>query len=95
MDVIVNKRAQERLKDTALEYMDTHSDRQVLKAVMAFLTSTKFAAELQGISSQQGTASARKSVVTALERYDDIKRTSQIVRSDLTNKQQYQLQNLV
>ena len=97
-DVIVNTRAKERLKDTfktALEYMDTHRDRQVLKAVMTSLTSTKFAAELQGISSRQGTASARKSVVTALKTYDDIKRTSQIVRNDLTNKQQYQLQNRI
>ena len=45
---------------SALEYMDTHRDRQVLKGVMASLTSTKFAAELQGISSRQVTASARK-----------------------------------
>ena len=52
---------------TALEYMDTHRDRQVLKAVMASLTSTKFAAELQGLSSPQGTASARVNVVTVLK----------------------------
>ena len=62
---------------------------------MASLTSAKFAAELQGISSRQGTASARRSVATALIRYGDIKRTSQIVRSDLTNRQQYQLQNRI
>ena len=70
-DVIVNTRAKERLKDTfkaALEYMDTHRDRQVLKAVMASLTSSKFTAELQCISSRQGTDSARKSVAAGLNR---------------------------
>ena len=60
-DVIVNTRAKQRLKDTyksAFEYMDR--DRQDLKAVMASLTSTKFTAELQQVSSRQGTASAKK-----------------------------------
>ena len=97
-DVIVNTRAKERLKDTfkaALEYMDTHRDRQVLKAVMVSLTSVKFTAELQRISSRQGTASARKSVAAGLKMYDDIKTTSQIVRNDLTVQQQYQLQNRI
>ena len=51
---------------------------------MASLTSTEFAAELQGISSRQGTASARQSVATVLITYGDIKIISQIVRSDLT-----------
>ena len=46
-DIVVNSRIQERLKVTygkALEYMDTHRDRQVLKAVMATLTSIQFTA---------------------------------------------------
>ena len=93
-DVVINNRAKERLKDTyatALEYMDTHRDRQVLKAVMASITSTKFAATLEGVSSRQGTSNARRNVATALGRYNEIKETSQIVRTDLTNEQQYQL----
>ena len=37
----------------------------------------------------------QESVGNALKKYDDIKRTSQIVRSDLTNKQQCQLQKRI
>ena len=71
--------------------LDTHRDRQVLKAVMATLTSTQFAAKLQGISSQAGTANAKRSVEAALPIFDQIKQTSQIVRNDLTREQQHQL----
>ena len=93
-DIVVNTRVQEHLNVTygkALEYMDTHRDRQVLKAVMATLTSTQFAAKLQGISSRAGTANAKRSVEAALPIFDQIKKTSQIVRNDLTREQQHQL----
>lgn len=97
-DVIINTRAQERLKDTyaiALQYMDTHEDRQGLKAIMASLTSIKFAATLQGISSRLGTANAKRSVIEHICSYREIKQTSQIVRNDLTNEQQHQLQKRI
>ena len=93
-DIVVNLRVQERLKATygkALEYMGTHRDRQVLKVVMATLTSIQFTAKLQGISSQAGTANAKRSVEAALPIFDQINRTSQIVRNDLTREQQHQL----
>ena len=92
-DIVVNLRVQERLKVTygkTLEYMDTHRDRQVLKAVMATLTSTPFVAKLQGISSWAGTANAKQSEAV-LPIFDRIKQTSQIVRNDLTHEQQHQL----
>ena len=84
----------DRIKDTyrsALEYMDTHRDKQVMKAIMAQLTSARFAAKLQGISSRQGITSAKSQVSSHLVKYAEIKRTSQIVRDDLTTSQQHQL----
>lgn len=84
----------DRLKETfqlSLEYMDTHRDRQVAKALIAELTSVRFATKLQGIQSRQGTTSAKNRLVINLQKYSDIKTTSQIVRSDLTNLQQHRL----
>ena len=76
----------------SLQYMDTHRDRQVVKALFAELTSVKFATKLQGI---QGTHSAKAISRPNLQKYSDIRKTSQIVRSDLTNPQQYQLTQII
>ena len=89
--VVVNARAHEHLRDTyaaALQYMDTHRDRQVLKMIMASLTSVRFAGTLQ-------TRNNKRKVTAALHKYSGIKQTSQIVRNDLTNVQQYQLQRRI
>ena len=97
-DIIVNRRVENRVKDTflsALEYMDTHRDRQVLKSVIASITSVNFTTSLQGISSKQGTRNAKKKVNVDLVRYQDIKRTSQVVRNDLTTEQQHRLQKRI
>lgn len=74
----------QQLLPMSLQYMDTHRDKQVVKALFAKLTSVKFATQLQGIKSRQGTASARKALESNLQKYDEVKRTSQIVRNDLT-----------
>ena len=68
--------------------MDTHRDRQVVKALFAELTSINFTAKIQRIQNRQGTSNAKKSVTAHLKRYEDIKGTSQIVRNDLTTPQQ-------
>ena len=65
--MVVIFRVQKHLRETyygkALEYMDTHKDRQVLKAVMATLTSTQFTAKLQGISGQAQSQQYTNSVI--------------------------------
>ncbi len=91
---ILHKAVSDRLNglvQSSLEYMDTHRDRQVLKSLLAELTSVKFAAKLQGLHSRQGTASAKRALVPNLQKYADIKKTSQLVRSDLTTLQQHRL----
>ena len=61
--------------------MDTHTDRQIVKAIFAELTSVNFATKLQGVKSRQGTT---KSIPYQLQRYEEIKTTSQVVRNDMT-----------
>ncbi len=58
---------------------------------MAELTSVAFTAEIQGVTSREGTTSASKAFRSNLEIYSDIRKSSQIVRNDLTNLQQHRL----
>lgn len=87
-DKVVKEVVMHRLHDLikpCLQYMDSHRDRQVVKALLAELTSTKFAAKLQGLYSRQGTATAKRSLKTNLDNFSLIQLTSQIVRNDMTN----------
>ena len=91
---IVNERVSDRLQSvfkTALEYADTPRDKQLIKGLIAELTSINFTSKLQGIESRQGTRSAKSALKCNLKHYTDIQRTSQTVRSDLTVKQQHRL----
>ncbi len=93
-DKIVNDRVKEGLQgifSSTLQYLDTQCDRQVVKALIAEITSAKFTAELQGLSSRQGTTSAKKALLAGLEVYREIRPTSQCVQSDLTYQQQHSL----
>ena len=71
--------------------MDTHRDRQVLKGLMVELTNISFVAKLQNIQNRMGTRNASNSFLSNLKLYETIRKTSQIVRSNLTNVQQYKL----
>ena len=91
---IVNDHVKEKLSNIygqALKYMDTPRDRQLLKGIIAHITSVKCAVSIQGIQSRLGTAMALRKLVPNLEEYKSIQMTSQIVRNDLTNLQQYRL----
>ena len=93
-DQIVNKRVMDRLQGmfkTALDYADTPRDKHLLKGPMAEITSIKLTARLQGVDNRQGTASANKALRPNLQQHLSIKTTPQIVRSDLTTKQQHTL----
>ena len=94
VEEITKERVEDRLKKvipSALKYLDSHRDRQVLKYLLAELTNISFAARMQDIKSRKGTRAAAKAVPTHLLHYSNIKSTSQQVRSDMTNFQQYQL----
>ena len=93
-DKLVKEHVMELIHDivkTSLQYMDSHRDRQVVKALFAEITSVNFAAKLQGIQSRQGTSAAKRSLLTNLEHFSQIKQTSQVLRSDMTISQQHLL----
>jgi hypothetical protein len=93
-ECLVKQEIDEHIKQffpQTLRYMDSHRDRRVVKALLAELTNISFASKVQGIHSRKGTASASKSFKSELLQYQHIRITSQLVRSDLTNVQQYKL----
>ena len=75
----------------SLKYMDSHRDRRVVKALIAEVTSIRFASHVQGIQSRKGTTNATKSFKSDIIHYQHVRMTSQVVRNDLTNVQQYKL----
>ena len=91
----VKKRLEDRLQGvfkSMLQYVDTHRDKQVLKALLiAGISDIAFTAKLQGIQSRSGTRNAKQNVRNNLEKYQVIRTISQIVRNDMTNYQQRQL----
>ena len=90
-DFIVEKRLEDCLQGVFKQYVDTHRDKQVLKALIAEVSDIAFTAKLQGIQSKSGTRNAKQNVRNNLEKYQVIQTTSQIVRNDMTNRQQRQL----
>ena len=91
---IINEHIGECIKEILpdiLQYLDTPRDKQVVKGLLAEVTSVKFTAELQGIESRFGTTNAKQKLKSNLQHYKEICVTSQIVRNYLTNKQQHRL----
>eukprot|EP00112_Aurelia_sp_Birch-Aquarium-sp1_P021266 Seg568.7 transcript_id=Seg568.7/GoldUCD/mRNA.D3Y31 product=Vertnin protein_id=Seg568.7/GoldUCD/D3Y31 len=90
----INAHLRERIgiiyKD-ALDYMDTKRDKDVLRAILAKISSIRFAARLEGKGSWHGVRGAVSKLEADLGIYKDIKITSQVVRNDMTNAQQNQL----
>ena len=78
------------VKETVENHLDSHRDRQVVKALVAELTNTSFAARLQGLKSRKGTSRAREAVTSHLQQYEQI-RSSQVVRNNMTNSQRFKL----
>ena len=90
-DSIVKKRLEDRLQgvfESMLQYTDTHRDKQVIKALIAEVSNVTFTSKLQGLQSRRGTRNAKQNVCSNLKKYLVIRTTSQIVRIDMTNRQQ-------
>ena len=75
----------------ALDYMDTKRDKDVLRAILAKISSIRFAARLEGKESRHGVRGAASKLEADLITYKGIQTTSQVVRNDMTNAQQNQL----
>lgn len=91
---IVNSHVSEQLQciyPLVLRYADTERDRQIIKALTALITSSKFAAKLQGIQSRTSISRAVNCLPKQLTMYHNLIVTSQTVRNDMTVEQQYRL----
>lgn len=87
----INKTIEEQIGDIykdAIDYMDTKRDRDVLKGLIAKITSIKFASRLGQKRSRTGVRNATKSLNGKLLQYSGIVQTSRTVRNDLTCQQQ-------
>lgn len=81
-------------KDT-LEYLDTKRDRDALKGVVSNITSIRFASKLQQRKSRSGHRNSLSSLEGNLGKFQDLKKTSQVVRNDMTPRQQHELQRRI
>ena len=72
----------------ALEFMDTKRDQDILRGLLTNLTSIRFASCLEERKSREGCRRAAMKLEGDLLTFDQLKVTSQTVRSDLTNQQQ-------
>ena len=75
----------------ALECIQSEHDRQVLKAILAQITSVNFTAKLQGVQNRSSVSSAKASIHHKLTKLEEIQRTSLIVRNDMTVEAQRRL----
>ena len=94
-DDIVKEITEQRLKELllpAMRYMDTPRDKLVLKGLIAELTDNNtFTSSLLGVKSRKGVTSARNKLHQHLSHYQQICKTSQVARNDLTTQQQFRL----
>lgn len=76
----------------ALNYMDSKRDRDTVIALIERLTSVKFVAgKLLNIQNKGAVQGSRDSFKENLCAFRDIRKTSQVVRNDMTNEQQRKL----
>ena len=72
-----------------MDYMDSKRDRDTVIALLERLASVNFVAKkLCQIQSKRGVQGCRDSLKENLNRFKDIKATSQVVRNDMINAQQ-------
>ena len=91
---VVNSHVSEQLQciyPLVLRYADTEWDRQIIKALTAVITSSKFAAKRQGIQSCTSITRAANCLPKQLTMYHNLIVTSQTVRNDMITEQQYRL----
>ncbi len=73
-DKVVNQRTQERIGGVlkqVLEYAEPPRDKQIIKGLIATVTSIKQAAKLQGIQSRKGSRTAKNQLELGLTMFND------------------------
>ena len=79
------------LFNDALEFADTKKDRDMIKALFAKATSVRYVTDLMKIKSKSSIMACRDEFEGNLTKFDELWKTSQIVRNDMTCEQQRRL----
>lgn len=76
----------------ALEYMDSKRDRDTVIGLMERLTSVNFVTKkLRNVQNKKAVQGCRDTFKEILRKFWEIKDTSQVVRNDMTNAEQWRL----
>ena len=79
----------------AIDFLDTKRDKDVMRAILAKITSVRYAARLEGLQSRYAVRNASDRLEADLLTYSELKKTSQVVRNDMTNEKQALLQRRI
>lgn len=88
---VINEHINESVKDfykDAIDYMDTKRDKDTLKAVIAMITSVKFASRLQDVTNKQSVRWCRDVVPTMVDKFKTIKKTIVVPDQEKLSKSQ-------
>ena len=78
-----------------IDFLDTKRDKDVMRAILAKITSVRYAARLEGLQSRYAVRNASDRLEADLLTYSELKKTSQVVRNDMTNEKQALLQRRI
>ena len=79
----------------AIQMMDTKRDKDILKRIFSHATSVKFVSNLQQVQNKTTTMNCCDELKANIATFQEIKKTSQVVRNDMTNSQQSRLQKRI
>ena len=79
----------------AIQMMDTKQDKDILKGIISHATSVKFVSKLQQVQNKTAIMNCRDELKANITTFQEIKKTSQVVRNDMTNSQQSRLQKRI
>ena len=88
----LNSKIEESIGDhfrDAIKYMDSKRDRDTAIALLEKVTSVNFVSKsLLGVENKSRVKNCRDNLIPNLNKFNNIRVTSQVVRNDMTNKQQ-------
>lgn len=75
----------------SIRFADTKKDVDLIKGLFASATSVKFVSKMLDVKNRNSIRSAKDEIGFKLSKFEELEKTSQIVRNDLTNEQQRRL----
>ena len=79
----------------AIHMMDTKRDKDILKGIFSHATSVKFVSKLQQVQNKTAIMNCRDELEANITTFQEIQKTSRVVRNDMTNSQQSRLQKRI